>query len=72
MSLLHQLHATPIAMPKRAAAGTLRVRPDVEEHALASDRMHELGSESAAHLDGEVALLAEGARFWLRHSRIVA
>lgn len=43
-----------------------------KEHALASDGMHELGSESTADLDGEVALLAEGAWLWLGHRRIVA
>lgn len=72
MSLLHQLHAAPIAMPKRTAARTLRVRPDVEEHALAGNRMHEVRSESTADLDCEVALLAEGAWLGLGHSRIVA
>jgi hypothetical protein len=60
--LLDQLDAGAIAVPHRAARRAFGFRPDVEEHLLAGDRVHQVGGEPAADPDSQIALLAEGSR----------
>lgn len=52
-------HPLVIPMPNSATVQAFRIPVDIEQHALAGDRVHEVGREEASGVDGKLALGAK-------------